>query len=322
MTLSYRASGLLAHLHATTQPGQPVDTGGLARPEHREGRDAIRAMLRELAAAGHVTIDRRQDARGHWSTTTTLLPQTGNTLVAPETAQPASVNPSPQVRPETEYPASANPASVNPASVETTSPQVTPKTDSPTPVNPPRAHTHAVLPTPVGSGSTSSSVVTTKTQSASRFHADAGARTRDTLANLNATAVQRPDAYTLVSSWADTLTTPILTSQRRALAKAVDQLLADGAQLPTLRDALNRWATQGHSPNYLPHAYVDAARAARAALSSQDVPGSRVQPPAKTPTRRLAKALAALHPDDPARAELLGIAPTPPPLRMIEGKSA
>lgn len=253
MTLSYRASGLLAHLHATTTPGQPVDTAGLARPEHREGRDAIRAMLRELAAAGHVTIDRRQDARGHWSTTTTLLPASGNPLVAPETAQPAPVKPSPQVRPET---------------------------DSPAPVNPPRAHAHAVLPTPVGSGSTTSSEITTKPlAAAAATRTSAHAR----LAELNDTAVQRPDAYALVSTWARDLATPIRTETQRQLAKTVDTLLADlgpRADLAILRTALNDWATRGRTPGFITHCYDDAARAARAALNSQDVPGSRVHQPA------------------------------------------
>lgn len=162
---------------------------------------------------------------------------------------------------------------------------------------------------------------------ASRTSAGAPAHehTRARLAELNDTAVRRPDAYALVSTWAQALTTPIRTETQRALAKHVDQLLADlgpRADLTTLRAALDDWANRGRTPGFIINCYDDAARATRAALTSQDVPGSRVQPPAKAPTRRLAKALAALHPDDPARAELLGAVPSPPALRMIEGKSA
>jgi len=329
VTLSYRASGLLAHLRATVHPGQPIDTPSLARPEHREGRDAVRAMLRELETAGHVQITRAQDARGRWSWSTTLLPHTGNTQVEPKTENPASVNTNPQVTPKTAFPASVHPASDNPESVGTEFPQVTPKTGKPASENPPHARARAVLPTPVGSGSTSSSELTTQPRAAAAAtRTSAAARTRDRLTDLNATAVRHPDAWALVSTWAHDLAVPIRSNTQRALARQVDDLLTDlgpRADLTILRTALDRWARDGRTPRFLVHAYDDAARAHRAATTpptSTDVPGSRVHQPAQ-PTKRLAKALAALHPDDPFLSQFqAGAEPAalpPGEFRVIEG---
>jgi hypothetical protein len=129
----------------------------------------------------------------------------------------------------------------------------------------------------------------------------AGAHTRDRLAQLDATAVRRPDAYALVSSWAQHLTTPLLDTQRRDLAKTVDTLLAEGAQLPILRTALDDWATRGRTPAFLRYCYQDAAQRARAAETGPgalDVPGSRVHQPAPG-SDRASKALGFLDPRDP-----------------------
>jgi hypothetical protein len=115
---------------------------------------------------------------------------------------------------------------------------------------------------------------------APRAHAPAPPRTRErpTAAELNDTAAQ-PDAYRLVAAWANTLSTPVLKPQQRQLGKHVDTLLGQGATLPILRAALDLWATEGRSPNYLPHAYAEAARRARAdaAPATQDVRGSHAR---------------------------------------------
>jgi len=265
--LSYRANGLLAHLR--TLPAGPIDTAALAHPERREGRDAVRSMLRELAAAGHINERRAQDTHGHWRTTTHLVTP-GTEKPGPDTTH--STNP--QATPEPGNPAPDQPAPEKPFPVTTASPQVTPETDCPAPEKPGLSTC-----TPVGSTSSSTSVVNNQDQSATRFPAHTHERTRGaTPAELNTNAV-KPTAYNLVAAWAKTLDPPLLASQQRPLAKAVDDLLAEGAQLPILRAALNDWATRGHSPAFLRHCYQDAAQAARAAqtpTSTPDVPGSRV----------------------------------------------
>lgn len=118
-------------------------------------------------------------------------------------------------------------------------------------------------------------------------HTPARTRERPTAAELSATAV-KPDAYRLVAAWADTLTVPVLTPDRRELAKHVDTLLGQGATLPILRAALDLWAVEGRSPAYLPHAYREAARAKRSegkdGDSTRDVRGSRARPAAPKPS--------------------------------------
>ncbi|SER95806.1 hypothetical protein SAMN05216188_11884 [Lentzea xinjiangensis] len=148
-----------------------------------------------------------------------------------------------------------------------------------------------------------------------RERAPARPRERVTPAELNTTA-SRPDAYRLVASWADTLSTPVLKPQQRELAKHVTTLLSQGAQLPILRDALDLWAVEGRSPNYLPHAYTEAARAARAEAngghSTRDVRGSRAHSPARS--ARGEKVRGWLSLTQPTTEEPSGWAP-----RMIEG---
>jgi hypothetical protein len=259
--LSYRAAGLLAHLRAL--PAGPIDTAGLARPERREGRDAVRSMLRELAAAGHVEERRAQDPHGHWRTTTHL--------VTPGTEKPGPVdldNTNQQVTPEPGNPAPDQPAPEKPFPVKTASPQVAPETDCPAPEKPGPSTC-----TPVGSTSSSTSVVN-QNQSATRFPARTHTR-GTTAAELNTTAVQ-PHTYALVSTWNNTLAVPLRPEIQRQLAKAVDNLLAAGRiDLHVLRTALDDWARRGHSPAFLKHCYDDAATTARAA-QTLDVPGSRV----------------------------------------------
>lgn len=142
------------------------------------------------------------------------------------------------------------------------------------------------------------------------------ARTRErvTPAELNATAA-KPDAYRLVAAWANDLSVPVLKPQQRELAKHVDTLLSQGATLDILRAALDLWAREGRSPNYLPHAYAEASRAARAAHSpsTQDVRGLHARGGARGSARG-EKVRAWLNVDNPTAEPAPGWAP-----RMIEG---
>ena len=146
--------------------------------------------------------------------------------------------------------------------------------------------------------------------------APAHERTRARLAELSATAVTRPDSYALVSTWARNLTTPIRDSVQRQLARAIDDLRNDlraDIDLTILRTALDDWATRGRTPGFITHCYDDAAQRARAALTTQDVPGSRVHQPASG-SDRASKALGFLHPDDPYLTQR-----QPGEFRVIEG---
>jgi DNA-binding transcriptional ArsR family regulator len=66
--LSFRARGVLAHL-LSHNDGWHCTSDDLVRAG-TEGRDAIRAALRELREAGYVEIRRQQDDRGRWTTET------------------------------------------------------------------------------------------------------------------------------------------------------------------------------------------------------------------------------------------------------------
>lgn len=282
MTLSYRARGLLAHLRDEYQPGAEIDTAALAHPERREGRDAVRQMLRELADAGHIEERRAQRERGYWRTTTHL--------VTPGTEKPgpdSTRDQKPQVRPETENPAPETPGPEKPSPVENAFPQVAPEPDCPAPEKPGPSTC-----TPEGSTSSGTSVDKEPTTSASRpsrTPARTHTRERPTAAELNRTAA-RPDAYRLVASWANTQPPGrILDPDRRELAKHLDTLLAQGATLPILKAALDLWAAKGRTPSFLPHAYREAAAEAQpegnAGHSTRDVRGSRARPAARGSAR-------------------------------------
>lgn len=165
--------------------------------------------------------------------------------------------------------------------------------------------TAAHVPDQVLTTTTKAAAAATRTSAQTPAHE----RTRARLAELSANAVKHPDGLALVLAWERQLPDPLRPAVRAALAKQIDTLLTDlgtRANLPTLRAALDDWATRGRTPGFLAHCYDDATQRARAALTSQDVPGSRVQPPAggRPPlSKRAAKALSYLAPDDPLRAE-------------------
>ncbi|UOB04694.1 hypothetical protein [[Acidovorax] ebreus] len=65
--LSYRARGILARLLSNAD-GFAMNADDLARESAREGRDAVRAGLAELASRGYLQREKRQDERGRWLT--------------------------------------------------------------------------------------------------------------------------------------------------------------------------------------------------------------------------------------------------------------
>lgn len=69
--LTYRARGILCYL--LSQPCDWTVSSHRLRREATEGRDAIRAALKELMNAGYLRRDREQDARGLWQTHYTVV---------------------------------------------------------------------------------------------------------------------------------------------------------------------------------------------------------------------------------------------------------
>ena len=76
--ISYRALGVLTRLLSNADNFRMSSTA-LAH-ERKEGREAVRAALRELEAAGYIMREKLQNSRGQWSTV----------MVVSETPQPSS----------------------------------------------------------------------------------------------------------------------------------------------------------------------------------------------------------------------------------------
>lgn len=96
--LSFRAIGLAARL-LTNADGYRMPMAALVDEARRapgkssrEGRDALRAALRELCEAGYVEHRKTQDARGRWRTETWIY----DTPTPPETGFQAPASPTPE----------------------------------------------------------------------------------------------------------------------------------------------------------------------------------------------------------------------------------
>ena len=113
--LSFRARGL-HHYLLSLPSGWRTTTTQLAE-DNPEGRDAIRTALNELVKLRYVTREKRQDARGRWSTVMTVhdKPQ-------PETDFQASVPPA-RTSAEDGFPVVGDPGVGKPGAIQKTEPK-------------------------------------------------------------------------------------------------------------------------------------------------------------------------------------------------------
>jgi hypothetical protein len=77
--LSYRARGLLSYL--LSMPDDWVTSTERLQGACTEGRDAIRAAIKELEAAGYMVLEKTQDARGRWSSRWTVYDKSHKSAV-------------------------------------------------------------------------------------------------------------------------------------------------------------------------------------------------------------------------------------------------
>ncbi|MDV2476801.1 replication protein [Rhodococcus zopfii] len=85
--LSFRARGLLAWL--LSKPADwHIRSDAIARHSPKEGRDAIRSIMRELRDAGYLVVEKHQDERGRWSTIQTIYEEPVATAPTPPTPRP------------------------------------------------------------------------------------------------------------------------------------------------------------------------------------------------------------------------------------------
>lgn len=87
--LSYKARGILTYLLSMPDNWR-TSAEELAR-KAPDGRDAIRAGLRELETFGYLRRETLRDDRGRWKTVTTVYDRPKK-HASPETGFPASVN--------------------------------------------------------------------------------------------------------------------------------------------------------------------------------------------------------------------------------------
>ncbi|MDA7087675.1 hypothetical protein PH586_14890 [Pseudomonas sp. SA3-5] len=109
--LSWKALGLLAYLLAHPADFR-LNLVYLAK-QRPSGRDATRSALRELEAAGYVSIERSHDDMGRFSTTTWMVSQTPDFVpVSPCAENPNTVKPT-EEKPKAERPTSDKPTLIS-----------------------------------------------------------------------------------------------------------------------------------------------------------------------------------------------------------------